>query len=203
MKSTVVSLCPFPILARKDTIYPVQNFIVPKMIAGVPGLLHVDDGHRFVYLDEDRGNIKVPVMSAEIAAAIVNDYCGSQLYTSLPNIAPGIFYIAGEVNFDQIKTLHKDKLEAAVIRHKAWLEVLVRKADESWSKVRNHALITDIQRLAAKVIGVSPEWMEITIAQTSKRCPACTETVKDEAVICPHCKFILNAEKYKTMTFAK
>ena len=109
-KCTIVSLVPFEIREDKPT-YP-GTFIIPGAKRDDFEILVVDNVHSFMYLDENRGSLKMPIDSNEVANSIINDYENSQLFAKpSEGIGPGIFYLDGEYSKLDIKLKFKEKLE--------------------------------------------------------------------------------------------
>lgn len=200
---TVVSIVPFVISEEKPGLVPCRFFIEASDTI-IPQVLHVSNGHHFVYLDESRGNLQVRDSPTEIAKAIVEDYTGSQLRSS-ENEKPGLFWVMGKKSALEILNQHKDELKSAKDRQTRWFVQLCKQAEDDWNRYHQHNAVSDFQRKVAELIGWKSEeheWMNAHTVLTANNCPACGSLVRPELVICPQCRCVLNAEKFKSLQFA-
>lgn len=198
VKSTVVSVVPFEIEERKPGLYP-GYFKVPAAVDGEPQVLVIDNAVHYVYLDETRGSLQVRVPSYEIAASIVNDYCGSQLAVEVDG-KPGIFWVTGEVAAKDVKTKYPRELMQARELQKRWFLALVKIADDDWARYHQHKSISDFQRYAARSLNLDREWL--LAPETIAQCPACKNNVPVGAIVCPNCRCVIDKEAHKTLVFA-
>jgi len=79
----------------------------------------------------------------------------------------------------------------------------VKLADDDWNKYRQHKTISDIQRYACSFLKLERPWLldaEITAALSE--CPSCFEKVNPRAIVCSHCRFVLDEARYKAAQFA-
>ena len=199
--ATVVSVYPFPL--GDDNNKPGIQFKV-NMAAGSkdkPSVLHVP----MVYMTRyvlDGVTTTIPLMPDEFAESIVNDFCNNQVFSS-PEARPGLFWVKGKKTVEQVLAEHKAELEFAYRKQLQFFAQLVRSADNSFSKSRNHREISDLQRYACKELKLNREWL-VSTEHLSKviDCPSCTNKVPATAAVCPQCKCILDPEKYKALKFA-
>lgn len=196
-KSTIVSLIPFDIHEQKP-LYP-GDFFIPAVKDGDIEVLVIGDSVSFSYIDEHRGTMKIPVPSEEIAKAVVNDYENSQLARTAEN-GPGIFFVPGEHTKQEIKLKFRDEVTKYRNRQVRWFTSLVKAADDTWEKTRQHKTISDIERYAANYLNLDRAWL---ISPQMTKCVACKTTVEEGAVICPNCRAVLNKEAYEKLQFAK
>lgn len=199
LKCTVVSLYPFPI---RDRI-PSVNFEInlPGSKDGEPQVQHVPftTASRYIL---DGQTIAIPIMPNELAQAIVFDFCSNQLcYTA--DTGPGLFWVNGEHTAADIKNKFAPQLEECKKRQLQWFALLVKCADDDWTRNPQHRMISDLQRIGAHALGLDREWL-LNPEQLGRvvSCPACTNKVNEKAVVCPHCQCVLDPVKYSTLQFA-
>jgi hypothetical protein len=79
-----------------------------------------------------------------------------------------------------------------------WFKRLIADADDYWNRYRARRAISDLQRIAARLLNLDREWnLDMEVSDALSRCKFCREQVHPEAIICGHCQGILNMEKYK------
>lgn len=194
-RTTVVSLLPFEVNESKPTLYP-STYRIPAVPVGQEcQTLVIDDAVGLLYLDSDRGSLRINIPSEEIAQSLIGDYVKSTLgYRE--NCQPGLFYLVGDWNPIEVVKEQPAELNIAKKQQHNWFVELIRIADDDWSKFHQHKMISDIQRLAANRMSLSREWLNM-IPEESQLCPMCRTIVDPLAVLCMNCKFVLNEEKYK------
>lgn len=203
-EATLISVVPFPIAEFKPGIYP-GFFEIPACNRGVPEILVIRDSVYHVEIDENR-TITVKCPAEDIAKSVVNDYITSNLeYNTEDDSAPGFFFKPGRLDLGLVLA----KFEKDLIYHKdrqnRWFQRLVKLADDDWEKTRQHRAISDIQRYAAKSLNLIRPWIITPVPVSNEqliKCGACQSSIDSKAVICPHCKCILNMEQYKKFQFA-
>lgn len=203
LKCTVVSIVPFEIVEAKPGLTP-PVFIIPAAKNGEPELLHIGTCFHYVYIDETRGSLQVRDSPEEVARSICYDYASSQVGV-YRGAAPGIFWVPGQVSVDEVKQNHAVLLHQARIQQNRWFEKLIELADKYWARYGSKMAICDFMRDAAKSMKVDPArhlWMSELTVENAVDCPACGNLVKPGVIVCPACKCILDAEKYKTLQFA-
>lgn len=158
--ATVVSVFPLEIVEQKPGLNPIE-FIVPAAADKDFSILYVGICNNAVYIDADRGVMQVPEMGSVVAAAIVRDFCNAQLEFRSGVAEPGMFWVPNKPTKAEIATQFADKILAARQRQNKWFEMLVRLADTSWNKRKNHSEISELQRMAALKLGLSGkrEWL--------------------------------------------
>lgn len=196
---------PFPFQTSNPTVFPsnVDLKAVPDPY-NYHSIWPVEDGVTYVYLDSDRGYMKRTVLAEETAKGVVEDYIGSMIYAD-PMVHPGIFWVPGELNYQQIEQKHAKELKEIRAIQDQWFTRVVEAADDEWSRAKHHRSIAPVQKLAAKALGLDREWIiQASIASTVKfnNCPACRSLVDALAVICGNCRCIINAEEYSKFHFA-
>jgi hypothetical protein len=205
--STLVSVCPFPINETKPGLQP-ERFQLPavKNFETDCVVLHVTNASFFVYIDMDRGSMKVNVPSEELAQSIVRDLITAQIAINLSDDAPatpGLFWVPGKISKEEIVKNHSVILKQARDAQRNWFNNLVKMADDDWSKYRQHKTISDTQRHALRALGLTRDWdIDIEKLSSAKSCPACMNKVPDGAAICPFCKCMLNEKAASVLKFA-
>lgn len=201
--STVVSIVPFDIVENKPALYPARYFI--KASDGIEvEVLHVDQGHHFVYLDESRESLRVNTPSNEIARSIVDDFMSGQLRTT-GTCRPGLFWLPGYLTVEDVKSFHNEKLMRAKMYQQSWLRAIVNLADDDWKKFHQHTVISDFQRIAGAILKLRPEeheWLGTRGEDTSGTCPACGLLHQKNIAVCPGCRCVLDKAKYESLVFA-
>jgi len=200
--STVVSILPVKIDESKPGLLPTQ-YIIPAVLdprKDVNTLL-VARARFPVYLDENRPALIVPAPSDVVADSICRDYKVS-MSEYVPGVAePGLFWLRGSLTVKDIETTHKDELSRARELQIAWFHKLVETADDDWGKYKMRRMVSSIQRQACNVLKLDREWnteKESNFNLSLKPCPFCRADVHPEAIICTHCRGIINMERYKT-----
>ena len=203
-KVTIVSLYPKLIETRKPGLFP-GYFRIEAAPVNEFSTLVVQDCFYWVTFptEEERSPIKQIVPANSVAESIINDFSrGLPGYSVTSNSMPGFFIIPMEMKPEVISVKYKTELEQAKNRQTNWFKRLVMEADDTWTRTKQYRLITSLQRDACKALGLDKEWL-VVVQQENKLCDACRTVVHPEAVICPACHFILNADKFAKMKFAK
>lgn len=160
----------------------------------------VPDHMNWVYLLDGK-QISRMISGIEVASAIAYDHISAS-YGVTPDAFPGIKSIPGNHTKDQIKKLFPEELKALLETQKRWFGELVKRADDIWNDPAakgKHRSISDLQRYAAKYLGLNREWL--TAVQTNLvACFACGWNIPDTALVCQNCKTIVKPEEYKKQT---
>lgn len=205
---TIVSVCPFPIMhERKPGI--AGDFSIPAAGKSGISLLYVTKNQYLRYLGDGK-SMHIPILPDEIAAAIVNDYVNAKLGVS-GDKKPGLFWLIGKLSETEVLARYADKIDEARQNQFLWFTQLVELADDEFSKHHKHAGISDIQRLACKVLGLTREWNidpkklqdKIDSEAAMKECPACGSLVKPNVALCASCGCILDEKRAKELSFAR
>ena len=197
MQATVVSFLPWKVEATKPGVIP-DTYTIPAAVGKFPGVLVVENAASPLYLDGDRGSIRQPILCTELAQAIVNDYNSAFLGVDI-DTHPALFWVEGGWNASEITEKFKAECEKAKKSQNQWFLRLIKLADDDWAKFHQHKMITDVQRFAAKTLGLNREWAVEPEPVTMIKCPACTTLLEDTAIVCKNCKVILKAEEAKRL----
>jgi len=98
----------------------------------------------------------------------------------------GVFVAAGEMPTEAELTEARQRL--AEFQRK-----LVAAADLEWERTKNPMFITDLERRAARQLGLDKPWLYD--ARPLADCPVCAEKIKPGVAVCKSCGAILDREK--------
>jgi len=195
---TIVSMLPYAIKEVKPNIIP-GYFQIPASRNGLPSLLHI--GSAIHWLDSPfpkQPPIKMTELSTQMARSVVNDFVEAQICLD-SDAAPGIFWIEGHIELDEVLKKHADKIREAEERQKKWFLRLIREADDDWGKTKSNKSISDIQRYAGKFMNMDREWLNTSLESVMERCPLCKGLVEQGAVVHSICGYILRPNDYDKM----
>lgn len=199
-KATIVSLYPLEFNEFIPFVFP-SRYVVPESDGKVPQVLTISDSYYIVdnWVGDNNIPLKIPIPAEEQADSVVRDFL-----TSCPQVdedsAPAIFWLPGEVSKEDVIKNHSSKIAKALLRQKSWLTRLVQQADDDWQRFRSHRSITDLQRLAVKLLGLDREYMIVT--KDLAMCPACGTSVVPTQALCGNCRCIINKAAYDKLQFA-
>jgi len=130
----------------------------------------------------DKRTMEVRVSAREIADDLCREINGDAGEDSFL----GAFACAGGAPTDE-------EIAAAERRLEAFYRRKVAEADCEWARSHSHLFLDDLQRRAARTLGLEREWnYEL---RESQECPGCGERVKPNVAVCKSCGAILNREK--------
>jgi hypothetical protein len=104
----------------------------------------------------------------------------------------GVFVAAGE-------TPTIAELDEARSRLENFHRRLVDAADLEWERTKNPMFITDLERRAARLLGLEKPWLYD--AKPLNDCPVCAEKIKHGVAVCKSCGAILDREKAEQYGF--
>ena len=204
-KSTVVSILPKHIIEKKLTIQPGLFELMPGSFEK-PFCLNIGPSSWWREIDENQSLLEIPVSSIQVADSIVKDYMNGLLACNMGDQAPGLFYIPGTFNSEEIKKSHMGLLMKAQHNQKKWFMELIKLADILWSRSNGNPLsISDDARLACKEMNIQNKpWMGDIQAAELVRCIACGNLRNPAFPICGTCKAIVDKKKAEELglTFA-
>lgn len=200
---TVISLLPFELKEEKPHLLP-NLFVVPAASEDGRelGLLYVKEAVHFVpnpLIEEGRpgSSIRQITTPMDMARSICDDY--NCAHVALGDDAqPGLFWVAGKLNQTQIIKFHGKKLEAVRKKQKNWFRNLCIMADADWEKNHDMRAVSDLQRTAARSLGIQKDWVEFRVEETTK-CPYCNSNISPEAAICANCREVVNPSKHAAL----
>ena len=196
---TVITLLPRELFEEKPHLLP-GSYRIPAAKWGDIEVYWVEEGLQWIpnpLIDEGQpgASIKQIVPPHEIARSLVEDYKSAHIALG-EDAAPGLFWIQGKLDKEEVKRFHSGEIENARIQQTNWFKNLIAMADADWNKNHNMLAVSDLQRLAAKCLGVQKDWVEFAMQETVS-CPFCTINIPSHAIVCPNCRQILKADEYK------
>ncbi len=216
-KTTIVSVYPVAIRERKETITPG----VFELAAGSyekPAILVVGPSSWWREIDENQPLLEIVNSSVQIADSVVKDFANGLTECNMNDCMPGLFYIPGcktdkdgkvnnELTLTWIKTEYKKSLDNAKLKQENWYRALIKLADTLWARTNgNPSAISNDMRIAAEALGMKDKksWMGDFSHAELIPCKACSTLVKNNVIVCPNCKVVLDQEKFKSLglTFA-
>jgi len=163
-------------------------------------ILHVEDSSYYKPdLDGHQDSVFVP--SQQIVESIVHMHKTSQLAYK-EGQHPALFCVPNKrVTMEQVEKEYKELLNNALSAQRRWFIALVKIADDDWQRAHVHQGISDIQRIAARELGLKRDWLMTVETETDiAGCPFCgTNLLNPEAPICPTCGKIHNPVAYKAL----
>jgi hypothetical protein len=207
--STLISIVPWGITEHKPGLFP-GHFFIPPSVDEEPMCLQITDSVHYVYIDKDRGSMRVVDPSYLVAKSIVADFNSAQMEAST-GCHPGIFWRTGEYTTARVRNDLQEELAQIKTIQRRWFEAIVRVADDDWEKTRTHYAISDFQRIAARAIDPDNKrnrpWIlstaEVPETPETTLCRACGSDIPVGVAICRYCRFIVDPIKYATFQFAK
>lgn len=197
--TTVVSIFPMEIKENKPALYP-GIFIIPPGSFKEPSILHVGTSKYFVPLIADRV-LAIDNTSVQNARALIVDFVDSQLNVTA-DVRPGLGILPGRVEVEDIMQKFLPMLLELRRVQDNWFKTLVQLARADWARYQRPQYISEIQRVAAKELGLLDEpWLASTI-QRQAQCPVCQNVIQPDAIVCSTCRAVLNKEKHAEIQFA-
>jgi hypothetical protein len=188
-KATIVSIYPRRIHRNSIGIIPPAVLIEPCTDEDNPVFYHVEDVHYFQYILDGR-SARIPIIAFDYAKSVVKDFHRASFGSSpSKGIYPGVAAVDGIIkNLVELEKVSPGLLKKLKQHQLRWKESLVKKADSDWSKIKNPALISDIQIQIARDLKLNKEWAKEFSSEIYIDCPACYGRINSKASICMHCK---------------
>lgn len=196
-EATIVSIYPLSIRMERPHVTPNVFAMDPGSFQN-PEVQVIGPSVAYFYGGEDLGWRPVEQHAAKMAASYVQDFALGCIATTIGEVEPGLFWLRGGFTLDQIKRDYKSELNTANERQKTWFIRLVKLADDMWNQTKSYRAITGLQREAAGVLGMKPEWL-VEERVKSSVCPACLTPVKQGAIVCSTCRTVLDSVKMKSL----
>jgi hypothetical protein len=130
----------------------------------------------------DKRTLPLAITAREIAEDIcreINSDAGERSFL-------GVFVCAADAPTEA-------ELQGAQEKLDDFYRALVAAADREWERSHSFLFIHDLQRRAAKSLGIDKEWHYQ--ARETEECPGCGDRVKPGVAVCKSCGAILNREK--------
>jgi hypothetical protein len=150
---------------------PGQDFAVTP-VRGCTGVMDLGDKRTMEYR----------ITAREVADDLARELNGDSGEGSFH----GVFVAAGELPTDA-------ELDDARRRLFAFHQRLVGAADLEWERTRNPMFVTDLERRAARQLGLEKPWLYDPKPMAD--CPLCAEKIKPGVAVCRSCGAILDREK--------
>ena len=130
----------------------------------------------------DKRTMDIRISAREIAEDLAREINGDSGEGSFH----GVFVAAGTAPTEAELADARHRLEE--FQHR-----LVAAADLEWERTKNPMFITDLERRAARQLGLEKPWLydQKPLAE----CPACGEKIKPGVAVCKSCNAILDREK--------
>jgi len=194
--STVVSILPKRIHEKKITIVPNLFHLEPGSYA-TPSMLVVGPVSWWKEIDEQQPILEIPQSSVVVADAIVKDYCNGLLGCNMGSSMPGLFWVPGEISYDDLMRKYRNLLESARVKQDNWYNVLIRMADSLWARTQGNPLsIPDDARLAAQELQIKDKpWMQDFTTISMTNCRACGYLINPGYPVCANCKAIVDEKQ--------
>jgi hypothetical protein len=134
----------------------------------------------------DKRTLEVPITASEVA----QDLCREINADAGEDSFFGVFVAQAERPGD-------DELTEARQRLAAFYRSMVASADREWERSHSYLFINDVQRRAARYLGLEKEWFYQ--ARETSDCPGCGEKVRAGVAVCKTCGAILDRDKAATL----
>ena len=146
---------------------------------------------RTAYMDiGDKRKLDVSITAREVA----EDLCHEINSDGGDDSFFGVFAAAGDEPTEA-------ELAEARERLKAFYGRLVAAADREWERSHSYLFINDVQRRAARHLGLDKEWHYQP--QETIDCPGCGEKIKPHVAVCKTCGAIINPAKAAELRFVR
>lgn len=196
---TVVSLLPFELQEEKPHLLPPLH-IVPAAPKDGIAVAHIGEATHYVPHPIDERSFKQITSPNELARSICDDYNSAHVAID-ENAGPSLFWVEGRLSAEEVIDFYPQKVADARKRVHQWYRNLINMADADWAKNKNVRTVSDVQKVAARVLGVKREWVEYTQDPIETiNCPFCRYSIAPDSIKCLNCKEIVNIEKYKELT---
>lgn len=194
-KATIFSIYPKEIKETKITIQP-NEFVIPAGKLDKPGILVVGPSSWWRDVDPEQPLLEIPVSAVVVADSVVRDHNNSRLGSNMADCIPGLFYLPGEVSFQELMEKYPQVLKTAAIKQRNWYQSLVKFADALWARTNGNPLaIPDDCRVAAKELNVTKDWATNYSRVEMIPCAACGALRNPNYPICSNCKNVVDKEK--------
>lgn len=130
----------------------------------------------------DKRTMDYQITAQEVAEDIAREINGDSGDGSFH----GVFVAAGDLPTEAELADARRRLEDFQRR-------LVASADLEWERTRNPMFITDLERRAARQLGLEKPWLYDS--KPLAECPVCAEKIKHGVAVCKSCGAILDREK--------
>lgn len=137
----------------------------------------------------DKRTLEVPITAREVA----QDLCREINADGGEDSFFGAFLAQGETPQD-------DEISEARRRLEVFYRSMVASADREWERSHSYLFINDVQRRAARRLGLEKDWFYQ--ARETFDCPGCGEKVRAGVAVCKTCGAILDRAKASALGLA-
>ena len=192
-KCTIVSLYPRDIVEVKHTLTP-GKFKVPGGSSENPGILVVGSSSWWKDAGDDTSLIEILVGSILIAESIIRDYCNGLIECDMGDSMPGMFFVLGEHDQQDILHNYQDKIKIYEAKQRNWFTRIIAVADSLWAKTNGNPFsIPDDARIGAELLGKKDRpWMGSFRTVEVIACVACCQMRNPQFPVCPACHNIVD-----------
>jgi hypothetical protein len=137
----------------------------------------------------DKRTLEVPISAREVA----QDLCREINADAGEDSFFGVFVA-------QAERPDGDELTEARQRLAVFYRSMVASADREWERSHSYLFVNDVQRRAARYLGLEKEWFYQ--ARETSDCPGCGEKVRAGVAVCKTCGAILDRDKAAALGLA-
>jgi hypothetical protein len=130
----------------------------------------------------DKRTLEVPITAREVA----DDLCREMNCDGGDDSFFGVVVCAGDAPTEQELSEARERLAAFYRR-------VVASADREWERSHSYLFINDVERRAARHLGLEKEWHYQP--RETVECPGCGEKIKPHVAVCKSCGAILDPVK--------
>ena len=199
-KACIISVFPFEFREVKPGLHPGYYHIKAAKDVHTPEITEVNQANYYVYLGDKR-NFSVGVPAYDVAKSLVSDLISSMVEASEEAHA-GLIAYDGIIESKALISV-KDQLDELRSVQTRWFRKLVDLADKDFARTKSSMAVSDLQRMAVKVLNLTRDYGEITDAEVPVRCPACQTLISTASIVCQNCRFVVNPTEYKKLQFAQ
>lgn len=199
-QASIVSIFPHEFRETKPGLHPGYFTVKAAESVDNPAITIVEPSRYYIYLGEKR-NFPVDVPAYEVAKSLVADLIGSMVEYDVDAHA-GLIAVDGVLTELTLKTKYSEQLTLLKSVQERWFRKLVDLADRDWSRTKSPMAVSDLQRTAATILGLTKDWGETAKARSVVECIACKSLIPSDSIICKNCKTVLNPEAYKKFQVA-
>jgi hypothetical protein len=204
-KATIFSIYPMPIHETKVTLQP-GDFQIPAGMPNKPSRLVIGSSSWWRDIDPEQPLLEIPVSAVVVADSVVRDYNNSRLGSNMGDSIPGLFYLPGDIPIKDLVEKYPQVLETAIVKQRAWYNILVKLADALWARTNGNPLaIPDDCRLAARELSYQRDWATNFSRIEMIACVACGMLRNPNFPICSNCKNVVDRKRAEELglVFAK
>lgn len=192
-QATIVNIFPQKITDVKYTVFP-GIFRIPEGRKDNPGILNLGTSSTWKDVGPDQELIEIPIAATVMANSIIEDWSKGLLAYDRNERMPGLFWIPGKLDKEQVLSNHQKEIEIADFKQRNWYQAQIKMADVLWARTQGNPLsISNHARLAAQELGLKNKpWMQDFNTFEMLNCPMCGEMYNPAYPMCKNCKTIIN-----------